>query len=160
MVTSYILVLTFSAWLMAFGISYAARRLMKLLAIAMNLQGVIALLVAVAFLVVAAAPSWAMLVALALLAVPPLRLIQHLPPTLAWAWVPLALLPLIATPLLGAPSWIALDSALIASSLLGVAHARSTVTAPLGRAFLPYLWLILWLAFEALSHLARGGLHA
>lgn len=153
MLTTYILILSLSAWLLAFGLSWIAGRLTKTASLPLsNAHCVISLVVAVGFLIVAAAPGWVMVIALALIAVPPLRIT---PALLPWVIIPIVLLPLLITPLIGAPSWVALDSALIAASLLGAAQARG-VEAPLGRALLPYAWLIGWLAVTAIIHL--GGL--
>ena len=142
MVTTYILILAFSAWLMAFGLSFLAGRLTKAASLPFtHAHGVISLVVTVGFLIAAAAPGWVMVMALALMAVPPLR---SLPTLLPWVIIPIALLPLLITPLMGAPSWVALDSAIMAASLLGAAQARG-VDSPLGRALVPYGWLIGWL---------------
>jgi hypothetical protein len=154
MITTYILILTLSAWLMAYGLSALAGRLNAVAGLPVGgAQGVISLVVAVGFLVAVAAPGWVLILALGLIAVPPLR---ALPTLLPWMLLPIALLPLILTPFLGAPSWVALDSAILAASLLGAAHARG-VEAPLGRALLPYVWLIGWLAVTALLHLGGFG---
>jgi hypothetical protein len=155
MITSYIIILALSAWLMAFGLSFVAGRLTQAASLPLGAaHGVISLVVAVGFLVAAAAPAWVLVIALALLAIPHLR---SLPTLLPWVIIPIALLPLLVTPLMGAPSWVALDTALIAASLLGAAQARG-VEAPLGRALLPYGWLIGWLGLTAAMHL--GGFHA
>jgi hypothetical protein len=153
MITTYIFILTFSAWLMAFILSFLAGRLTKAASLPLaHAHGVIALVVAVGFLIAAAAPGWVMVVALVLMAVPPLR---SLPIFLPWMLIPAALLPLLITPLMGAPSWVALDSAILAASILGAAQARG-VESPLGRAALPYAWLVGWLTVSALMHI--GGL--
>jgi len=152
MVTTYILILTFSAWLLAFGLSFLAGRLTKAASLPFtHAHGVIALVVAVGFLVAASAPGWVMVVALALMAVPPMR---SLPTLLPWVIIPIALLPLLITPVMGAPSWVALDSAILAASLMGAAQARG-VESSLGRALVPYGWLIGWLTVNAL--MAIGG---
>lgn len=155
MITTYILTLALSSWLVSFALSFVAGRLTHATALPFGTShGVISLVVAVGFLVAAAAPAWVLVIALALLAAPRAKL----PPLASWLSILLILLPLLATPLLGAPSWVALDSALIAASLLGAVQARGVV-APLGRAWLPYVWLVGWLAFTALHHL-MGLMHA
>ena len=136
-----------------------AYRLSRMLSVARtDLFSITALLVTVAFMVVAAAPSWAILITLALLAVPQTRLAQALSPSLPWLVILSALLPLACMPLLGAPSWIALDVALIACSILGMAQAQGG--AIIGRALLPFAWLIVWLGFESARHLTAGLSHA
>lgn len=152
MITSYILILALSAWLLAFGLSFLAGRLTHAASLPLGqVHGIIALLVAIGFLVAAAAPAWVMVIALALIAFPPVR---AMPTLLPWVAIPIALIPLSLTPLLGAPSWVALDSALLAASLLGAAQARG-VEAPLGRALLPYGWLIGWLLIATVLYLGK-----
>jgi hypothetical protein len=159
MVTSYILILVFSAWLGAFALCKLGSRLGTLLGVDTSTKtSVIAALVAIAFLMVASAPGWVLVLAIILFAVPHARLTQALPESLPSILLLLIVLALCFTPWLGAPSWIALDSALIASSILGATQARGIQ--PIGRAFLPYAWLILWLAFEAARHLSTGASYA
>ena len=153
MITTYILTLALSSWLVSLALSFVAGRLTHAAALPFaGAHGVISLMVAIGFLVAAAAPGWVLVIALALLAMPSVKL----PPLASWLSILLALLPLIATSLLGAPSWVALDSALIAASLLGAAQARGADT-ELGRAWLPYVWLVGWLAFTSIWHIS--GLH-
>lgn len=154
MVTSYILILVFSAWLMSSGLTLVAGRILRMTHYSLPaLPSLIALLTAVGFLTVVAAPGWLMVATLASLLLFS-KLALPLPSgQLPWLIVLLALVPLLLAPLFGAPSWLAIDAALIAASLLGV-RLTSRTRPELGAAFPSFLLLIVGLGLHA------GVLHA
>ena len=157
MITAYILILAFSAWLITRGLVLVAARLVSMTQQPLPLQPAnIALVVSLAFLIVVAAPPWVLLLAIAAAFAARRLTVLCVNSPFAWHGVLLALLPLIAAPLLGAPSWLAVDAALIAAALLGALSSRSAPT-PMGVAFPAFLALIFGLAVEALL---VGGTHA
>lgn len=157
MITAYILILAFSAWLVTRGLVLVAARLVTVVQQSLPLQPAsIAFVVSLAFLVVAAAPAWVLLLAIAAAFLARSHSVLCVNSPFAWHGVLLALIPLIAAPLLGAPSWLAVDVALVAAALLGAIPSRGDLS-PMGAAFPAFLTLILGLAAEALL---VGGPHA
>jgi len=152
MVTGYILVLAFSAWLVAYGLMRVLGRLARMLTLPVAPAGAVSLGVALMFLVVVGAPGW--LVLLALLVAALLHRQLPIPVPLAWFVLLGALVPLIVAPLMGAPSWLALDAAMIAAAALGCLTPRGDL--PDIRAAMPaYAILLLGLVAKA----ALGGTH-
>ncbi len=206
MITSYLLILCLSAWLMAYLLLRLMDRLARLLKhpLAAAPAGVVALCSTLAFLVVAAAPAPVIVGALLLLGGQFLARQHYLPPVALWgipllaaalaassvtlpavagappllrvgvaalglytialggarlpssltlgaAGLLLTLLPLLAAPWLGAPSFLALDVALIGSALLGALMACGGA-ASLGLARAPFGLLCGWLMLVAVSH--------
>lgn len=157
MITAYILILAFSAWLITRGLVLVAARLVTMTQQPLPLQPAnIALVVSLAFLIVVAAPPWVLLLAIVAAFAARRLAVLCVNSPFAWHGVLLALLPLIAAPLLGAPSWLAVDAAMIAAALLGALSSRSAPT-PMGVAFPAFIALIFGLAVEALL---MGGIHA
>lgn len=161
MVTSYILILIVSAWLIAYGLTLTLHYVAQLVRIAVppSAPSIIALAVTLALFVVAAAPSWTIVIALLLLAMPHRYITYRLPSSVQQTFILTILAFLMATPLAGAPSWVALDSAVLASALLGVRCARSTPSS-LGATFFSYLFLLLWLISSTVVHFFAGAMHA
>ena len=154
MVTGYILVLAFSAWLVAHGLVLVLGRLARMLALPVAPAGAVLLGVSLMFLVVVGAPGWLVLLALAVAALLYRRPLA-LPIPLAWFVLLGGLVPLILAPLMGAPSWLALDAAMIAAAALGCLTPRGDL--PDIRAALPaYAVLVLGLVAKA----TLGGIHA
>lgn len=157
MITAYILILAFSAWLITRGLVLVAARLVTMAQQPLPLQPAsIALIVSLAFLIVAAAPPWVLLLAIATAFAARRIPVLCVNAPFAWHGVLFALLPLIAASLLGAPSWLAVDAAILAAALLGALSSRSAPT-PMGVAFPAFVALVLGLAVEALL---VGGIHA
>jgi hypothetical protein len=116
------LVLAFSAWLMAYGLVWTRRRAERLLARPLPIaRGTVALAVALAMLVVVAAPVWLFVGVVAMLLLMRTHGVQRLPSPLVLVLA--AVIPLVVAPLMGAPAGFALDAALIAAATLGEAHA-------------------------------------
>lgn len=119
MTVVYIIILAISAWFMAYGLRRVLARGAQLLKRPLPMpEGVIALGVALAMLIVVGAPAWLFAAVLMLAA------LSHLPIRKQSLRVVLliAALPLMASPLLGAASGFALDAALIAAAVLGESH--------------------------------------
>lgn len=117
MVTAYIAILVLSAALIAFGAALLRARLARVLKRPLLPAGTIALSVTAAMFIVVAAPLW-LFAALFLLAL----LLPRLPlaPTIV---ILIVTLPLMAAPLLGATTGLAIDAALIAACVLGESYA-------------------------------------
>lgn len=206
MISSYILILCFSAWLSAYLLLRVNARFCAVVGPRAAVPpGVIALVSALAFLIVVAAPA-SMIVGALILTIAQIVALRHeiaAParwaiyllasafaaasisfPTLAGIQ-PLALqalagvvllgisiaatrlpeslsasslcllvptLPLLVAPLLGAPSYVAIDVALIASALLGAAYATK-IRGSIGLARQPFALILGWLVLETA---ARG----
>jgi hypothetical protein len=206
MVTTYILVICLSAWLIAFGMALVARRFVAVLGPKAVISPALCILLPMlSFLAVVAAPPAVLMAALVLLlyalvvgvrtvavgvrvAVPVMAAalaatnvtmpaLANVPAAammgVAFLWLAatgvvslrapdqasgltrgylLALLPLIAAPLMGAPSFIALDVAIIASCLLAGAMALPPYS-PMAAARAPLGLILGWLILAA----ALGG---
>ncbi len=205
MLTAYIFILTFSAWLAAYGLLRVAQRLMRMTSAPLRLsEGGFALVCAILFLVVVGAPA-AMLVGVILLALHHLVNTRYYLPRLAVRGIPFlavvmavgsgtvpavigvpqpliqalmvailfaiiwlsprtpsdlagasigwlgGLFPTLLAPLWGAPSFLAIDSALIAAALLGALMAAPH-HASSGVARAPFALLIGWLMLAPAAH--------
>lgn len=204
MITSYILLLSISAWVAAFLLLQVGRRVATLLGVpAYRLAGMVLAVVVIGFLVVVAAPAPLLAGAVLVLVAPVLRRVGYLPAIANWAipllaallaassqalpdfaeLPPMALkllaalallgmvlssaklpvasapfsvgllacsLPLLAAPFLGAPSFVALDVALVASALLGVVMVKDAGNVALARA--PLALILGWMLLVALAH--------
>lgn len=203
MITSYIIVLCFSAWLVAYGVAQIAKRLVSLLGpAAMVSPALCIVLPMLAFLAVVAAPPALLVAALVLLAMPLLvgererfkrRAVMMLAALLvavsvtlpvvatipAWATMCgmfvllfavvftadytaqdahavhgsmlIVWLPLLAAPFMGAPSYIALDIAIMASCLLAASMALLSSTS-FASARGPLALITGWLILETAAH--------
>lgn len=157
MITSYILILAFSAWLITAALVVSGVRICRAMDRTIIVPAPsIALGVALAFLVVVAAPGW--LVVIALITAIATHKHRLLPFTSIASWfIALgALIPMILAPVLGAPSWLAVDAAIIAASLLGALIASHELP-KLDAALPAFLVAIIGLGLHAAM---RGGLHA
>lgn len=205
MVTTYIIVLCLSAWLIAYGMAQVAKRLVAALGPAAMVSPTLCILLPMlAFLAVVAAPPALLVAALLLLVLPwvigawrqhvfmrgaacvslaalvavsvTLPVIADMP---AWAmnagaWVLLlamlltadyaaseaqavsvsglaVVLPLLIAPFMGAPSFVALDVAIMASCLLAALMALAP-NAHFGPARGPFALIAGWLILEAAAH--------
>ena len=121
MMVGYILLLVFSAWIIAFGLTLVAARLSYLLAKPLLAPlGTIALGVSLCLWFAVDAPLWLMAAILSLALLP--RVILRLPSSLPYLLL-LSTVPLIAAPLLGAPLGFAIDGALVAAAVMGERYA-------------------------------------
>lgn len=202
MITSYILILCVSTWLLVAGVSQAAKRLVKLLGPAAKIPlALCVMLPIIGFLVVVAAapamlvgalvlvvvgvavgvdaasvlvrfgvPAFAALLAASSIHFPQIEKMpaavvmlgalmaltamvlaaEHAPVRLSDAAMGTiaALLPLLAAPFMGAPSYIALDVALIASGLLAALMVLPSSTA-LAALRAPFALIAGWLIIES-----------
>jgi hypothetical protein len=154
MVTSYILILLVSAWLLsALVATLGARLLPRFTRRDAPPAETIALWVSLALLVVVSAPAWLLALTLAvhgLLHVKPLPAL--LPEPIAPYLVLSALLVLAITPFFAAPYWLALDAGIIAASLLG-GWMRGIARPAMTTTWIPMLLLMAGLTLTAV----RGG---
>lgn len=152
MVTTYILVLTLSAWLMSHGLVLVSSRVVPVLGLSTP-KSLIALGVAIAMLTVVAAPGWLLLLAMGVAALPVrnMRLDFGLPTMVPWFIALLLLILLCLGPVIGGPSYLAIDAALMGASLLGILTVSKSLPV-LGRAFPAYLVLIVGIMLTVVIH--------
>jgi hypothetical protein len=119
MITTYILVLLLSAWLLSYGLVWTHRRMTRIFQKPLAMPaGSIALAVVLGMFLVVGAPAWLCLLAFGVLVMVNVASVRSVPLALLAVAVLLLLLPF-----LGMSTGFALDAALIGAAVLGETHA-------------------------------------